>query len=123
MESEEQVLRILNAGEIFIITNALADDNPIIYVDSRFLNYTGYEADDFIGRNCRFLQRGNVSIHSLNLAKEIINSKTERVFTVINFKRDGTRFLNSFKVKVFLNADGIPSYFVGTHIDFVELKD
>ncbi len=31
-------------------------DNPIVYVNKKFTELTGYNRDEIIGRDCRFLQ-------------------------------------------------------------------
>ena len=38
-----------------VVTDARQPDNPIVAVNDAFLQLTGYEADEVIGRNCRFL--------------------------------------------------------------------
>src|SRR4051812_26280646 len=39
-----------------VITDPRQPDNPIVMVNSAFIELTGYSADEVIGRNCRFLQ-------------------------------------------------------------------
>ena len=39
-----------------IITDPNKHDNPIIFVNAAFLKLTGYEYEEIIGKNCRFLQ-------------------------------------------------------------------
>jgi PAS domain S-box-containing protein len=121
MPKEKKLSRILDEAEIFLITNATAVDNPIVYVDSRFLSYTGYDSADFIGRNCRFLQQGEPNVHAVNLAKRLIESKQEMTFSLINYRKDNSKFLNTFKVQAFFGMDNRPSYFVAKHIDFFDI--
>ena len=40
----------------FTITDPRQPDNPLVWVNPSFTRVTGYEADEAIGRNCRFLQ-------------------------------------------------------------------
>ena len=41
------------------ITDALHEDNPIIYANTAFRKITGYTKEEILGRNCRFLQAGD----------------------------------------------------------------
>ncbi len=49
-----QALDLTGTG--FILTDPRLDDDPIVYVNHAFLEMTGYEAEEVLGRNCRFLQ-------------------------------------------------------------------
>ena len=39
-----------------VITDPRRDDNPIVFANKAFQDLTGYERDEIIGQNCRFLQ-------------------------------------------------------------------
>lgn len=39
-----------------IITDPKQPDNPIVFANDAFLELTGYDRHEIIGRNCRFLQ-------------------------------------------------------------------
>ena len=47
---------IASSGNGIVITDALAADQPIIYVNPAFERLTGYSAAEASGTNCRFLQ-------------------------------------------------------------------
>ena len=40
----------------FTITDPRQPDNPLVWVNPSFTRITGYEAEEAVGRNCRFLQ-------------------------------------------------------------------
>ena len=40
----------------FTITDPREPDNPLVWVNPSFTRITGYEAEEVVGRNCRFLQ-------------------------------------------------------------------
>ena len=40
----------------FLLTDATAEDNPIVFANEAFLRLTGYWRHEVLGRNCRFLQ-------------------------------------------------------------------
>lgn len=39
-----------------IVTNPRLPDNPIVFANDAFLRMSGYDRQDVLGRNCRFLQ-------------------------------------------------------------------
>ena len=47
----------------FVLSDPNVDDNPIVFCSQAFLDDTGYERDQIVGRNCRFLQ-----VNSMRLA-------------------------------------------------------
>ena len=54
---DELTARALVASEVsFTISDPRRPDDPLVWVNPAFELMTGYEADDAIGRNCRFLQ-------------------------------------------------------------------
>lgn len=40
----------------FCVTDPQLPDNPIVYASDSFIDLTGYERNQVLGRNCRFLQ-------------------------------------------------------------------
>lgn len=40
----------------FCVTDPQLPDNPIVYASDSFIELTGYERSQVLGRNCRFLQ-------------------------------------------------------------------
>lgn len=40
----------------FCVTDPQLPDNPIVYASDNFIQLTGYERSQVLGRNCRFLQ-------------------------------------------------------------------
>ena len=49
--------RALDAtNNLVVVSDARQDDNPIVFVNQHFLDVTGYEREEVLGKNCRFLQ-------------------------------------------------------------------
>ena len=40
----------------FCVTDPQLPDNPIVYASNTFIELTGYDRSQVLGRNCRFLQ-------------------------------------------------------------------
>ncbi|OHE94263.1 vivid PAS protein VVD [Colletotrichum orchidophilum] len=80
-------------------------DCPIVYASEHFSILTGYRNSEIIGKNCRFLQApgGKVSQKSArkHVPKETVKSMRKAVeandefqVDVLNFRKDGTSFVN-----------------------------
>lgn len=100
-----------------VITNPSVPDNPIIFANPAFYSMTGYEKEEVIGFNCRFLQGPETDS---GLIKELRVSIAERrgfVGVLVNYKKDGTRFINELIVNPVFNANGTLLSFVGLQKD------
>ena len=53
---------IRQSQQSFVISDPSLQDNPIVYASDDFLKLTGYDRDQVLGRNCRFLQGTDKSI-------------------------------------------------------------
>jgi PAS domain S-box-containing protein len=109
-------------GQVFIITNPREKDNPIIYVDTRFAKFCGYAPEEFLGKNCRFLQGKEVSQEAKKIARDVVKNREEKIIEVMNFKKDGTPFINNFKLIPHFDPEDRLLFFVGEHIACYETK-
>lgn len=73
-----------------------ADDTPLVLINRRFLELTGYARQDLLHRNCRVLQRdaddreARARLRAFLTDDTIANVRTP----IVNFKKDGTPFVN-----------------------------
>ncbi|KAH0434000.1 vivid PAS protein VVD [Colletotrichum camelliae] len=80
-------------------------DCPIVYASEHFSLLTGYSNKEIMGKNCRFLQapggkvrkessRKHVDKSTIKKMKKAVEANTEVQLEVLNFKKDGTPFVN-----------------------------
>ena len=103
-----------------VLTNPNLDDNPIVYANRAFEKITRFSADAVIGRNCRFLQGdGTDPAHVRQLAQAV---REERDFSVdiVNFRSDGTRFLNRLMITPLYDDERNLQCFLGVQRDMSE---
>ena len=125
-ESERQSLlaTAVNASNTMVVlADVREDDQPLVYVNRYFCEFTGYDPEEILGRNCRFLQYRDgerVEQGTEEPRAEITEAleKKEFVRTVLrNFKKDGTEFRNELFMSPVEDGDGNVAYFVGVQND------
>ena len=100
-----------------VITNAQKKDNPIIYYNKAFQELTGYNKDEILGHNCRFLQAGDRDQEGLTkIRKAVKEGKSCRV-QIRNYKKDGTMFWNEVSINPIRALNGDVTHFVGIQND------
>ncbi len=95
------------------LSDARLDDNPLIYVNSAFERMTGYSSAAAIGRNCRFLQGEETSPEAREKLRAAIEAKSDVAVDIINYRADGTRFLNRLLLSPLKGSDGTVTHFLG----------
>ena len=104
-ERDYIILDMLNStpeSVSFCITDPHQPDNPVIYISSGFTKLTGYEFDDIVGRNCRFLQGEKTSPADVKRISDALKSEKECSVNLLNYKKDGTQFVNEVRLILLL---------------------
>jgi len=98
-------------------------DCPIILATPGFAAITGYELDEVVGRNCRFLQGAATRDEARADIREAIRDRGSVSITITNYKKDGRSFENVLLIRPITGADGetvrylLGVQFDGTHFD------
>lgn len=98
-------------------------DNPIVFANEAFLDLTGYSKDEVIGRNCRFLQGRDTTDESIASIRNAIEGRTVEIIEIINYRKDGSRFINSLQIGPIMDDDGGALYFFGSQLDVTAKRD
>ncbi|MEM8552671.1 MAG: PAS domain-containing protein [Pseudomonadota bacterium] len=96
-----------------VITNPLVRDNPIIFVNSAFTRLTGYSPEVTIGRNCRFLQGTDTDQTAVRTLRDAVSEGREVAVELLNYRADGTTFLNDILITPLHDEAGKLQYFLG----------
>jgi PAS domain S-box-containing protein len=100
-----------------ILTDPNVPDNPIVFANKAFLDLTGYEEAEVVGRNCRFLQGAMTDREAVAEMRQSI-AKAEAVsLEIINYKRDGTPFWNAVFIGPVYDTSGKLLYFFASQLD------
>ncbi|XP_052205249.1 adagio protein 3 [Diospyros lotus] len=114
----------------FVVSDALEPDFPIIYVNKVFEIFTGYHADEVLGRNCRFLQYRDPRAQRRHpLVDPVVVSEIRRCLEegiefqgeLLNFRKDGTPLVNRLRLAPIHGDDGTVTHVIGIQV-FSEAK-
>ena len=114
---------ISGLAEVYCMTDPSLPDNPIVYASEEFYRTTQYGREYVIGRNCRFLQGPKTAQHSADRLVQALSSGVECCETILNYRRDGTPFINLLMVAPLFDNKGRVRYFIGCQIDISNLID
>lgn len=96
------------------------DDNPLVYVNTAFELITGYDREEILGRNCRFLQGEDRNQPEIERIRGAIRSRKPVTVTLRNYRKDGTMFYNRFSIRPLFDPQGRLIYFLGIQYDVSE---
>jgi len=106
----------------FVITDPDLDDNPIIYSSEGFCHHTKYSFDEVVGRNCRFLQGKDTKTEDVAAIKNAILSTKEATVQLLNYRKDGTTFINQFFISPLRLENGTVAYYLGVQKEVDKAK-
>lgn len=108
-------------AEVFCLTDPSRSDNPIVFASEEFHRTTQYGVNYVIGRNCRFLQGPRTNRDSTRRLREAITAGKDVCETFVNYRRDGTPFMNLFMCAPLRDSRGQLRYFIGAQVDVSNL--
>ncbi|WP_339624732.1 PAS domain S-box protein [uncultured Winogradskyella sp.] len=111
-----------SASNGIIITDALKEDNPIIYFNAAFQKLTGFSSKEILNNNCRFLQGTDRDQKPLLQLRQAIKKGESCQITIRNYKKDGALFWNDLYIMPIINNKGVVTHFIGIQNDVTERK-
>lgn len=127
LKQKQQTLTLYKAamdasGNGILIADALAEDQPICYVNVAFERITGYASAEILGKNCRVLQREDREQPQLEILRDALASGEPCAVELRNYRKDGTLFWNSLGIAPVQDDSGKTTHFIGIQNDITELK-
>ncbi|KAL8686276.1 MAG: hypothetical protein Q9224_005497, partial [Gallowayella concinna] len=110
-------------AEVFCLSDPSIKDNPIVYASEEFYRTTQYGKDYVIGRNCRFLQGPRTDRNTVARIKEAVRRGQESFETILNYRRDGSSFMNLVMTAPLYDNKGVVRYFIGAQVDISGLVE
>ncbi|MBB5716977.1 PAS domain-containing protein [Sphingomonas aerophila] len=115
---ERELVRSIRLSPIAsVVTDARAEDNPIIAANQQFEQMTGYTEAELLGVNCRILAGPETSpAHSAVLSRAVATG-TPVVVEMVNYRKDGSTFVNAVMIAPIHGEDGEVTHFVGSQME------
>ncbi|KAA6411941.1 MAG: white collar [Lasallia pustulata] len=104
-------------AEVFCLTEPTRPDNPIVFVSEAFHQLTQYGVSNTIGRNCRFLQGPKTNPASVRRLRNSIEAGQEHCEIILNYRRDGSPFMNLLMHAPLCDNSGNVRYYLGAQVD------
>lgn len=105
-----------------VISNPRLPDNPIVECNSAFVALTGYQREEILGRNCRFLSGPDTEPWLTEAIRSGVRDMRPVIVEILNYKKDGTRFRNAVMVAPIFGLDGTLEFFLGSQMEVEENK-
>ncbi len=110
-------LEIQSAALGVTVANVSHPDQPLIYVNDKFLKITEYERSEVIGKNCRILQGGGTDQSARHRIKSTIAEHKPLNLTLLNYRRNGQEFWNSLSLIPARAKNSTDQFYVGLQFD------
>lgn len=105
------------------ITDPSQPDEPIVFANPAFSDLTGYAEEDFIGKNCRFLQGPETTEESLKQICEALNSDGVAMVEIVNYRKSGEKFINALQIGPVFDEDGNLIFHFGSQMDISTARE
>jgi PAS domain S-box-containing protein len=100
-----------------VIAEQEGDDNILVYVNKAFERLTGYQADEILYQDCRFLQLGDRDQADLGAIRQAIAEGRPARATLRNYRKDGSLFWNELSLSPVYSDDDQLMYYIGVQKD------
>ncbi|MCQ4332159.1 PAS domain S-box protein [Natronomonas sp. F2-12] len=105
-----------------VLVDPNREDDPITYVNDRFLGMTGYDREEAIGRNCRFLQGPETRADPVAELRGAIEEGESTTVELRNYRKDGEMFWNQVTISPIRDESGEIDRWIGFQKDVTEYK-
>ena len=105
-----------------VVSDPRLPENPIIACNDAFVALTGYQRDEIIGRNCRFLRGEKTEPELTAMLRDAIAARRPAMVELINYRKDGTPFRNAVMIAPLFDEDGALTYYLGSQAEILELS-
>lgn len=84
--------------EGIFIAEKVSRDAPILYINKGFLNLTGYNKEEVLTRDCRFLQGPGTDKETVREMRDCLENDKMFSGEILNYKKDGTPFWTLLRI-------------------------
>jgi len=118
LQSLPSVTALIEASPIAsVISDPRLPDNPIVACNKAFCALTGYDEDQILGRNCRFLSGPGTEPWLTETIRQGVRDHRPVLVEILNYKRNGVPFRNAVLVAPIYDTDDELRYFLGSQVE------
>lgn len=118
LQSLPSVTALIEASPIAsVISDPRLPDNPIVACNAAFCALTGYDEDQILGRNCRFLSGPGTEPWLTEAIRQGVRDHRPVLVEIMNYKRDGKPFRNAVLVAPIYDTRDELRYFLGSQVE------
>lgn len=115
---DEQLLESIGLSPVaYVVTDPRLPDNPLVSVNTAFLELTGYSRGEVLGRNCRFLSGERTEPWLTEQIRVGVRERRTVLVDILNYKKDGSSFRNGVMITPLFDDDGELLWFLGSQVD------
>jgi PAS domain S-box-containing protein len=115
LRSNAALAKMIDASPIAaVLSDPRQPDNPIVHCNAAFLALTGYDREEVVGRNCRFLAGPSTEPELSEQIRQGVQARTPVLVEIRNYRKDGTPFRNAVLVAPIFDAEGELDFFLGS---------
>jgi PAS domain S-box-containing protein len=102
------------------LTDPGREDNPLVYANEQFRELTGYDEEEFLGRNCRFLQGEKTDPGVVATIRQAVDAQEPITEVIRNYRKDGTPFWNQLTISTVTDETGEVTKYIGFQQDVTD---
>ncbi len=103
-----------------VISDATKPGHPIAYCNPAFEKITGYQRQEILGKNTRFLQGIDTDPEVLEIIRKALQNESECQVILKNYRKDGIAFWNALSISPVRDSTGKLTHFIGVQRDITE---
>lgn len=108
--------RAMDDAPVGITIAEASEDLPLVYVNEAFEEITGFDRENVLGRNCRFLQGPDTDPEAVDRMHQAVDEGSTVSVEVLNYTTDGEPFWNRIDIAP-IHQNGELTHFVGYQAD------
>lgn len=100
-----------------VLADIRLPDHPVVFANQAFLDLSGYQEHEVVGRNCRFLQCAWTDAATVQQMRDALAEQHPVAVEILNRRRDGSLFWNAVFIAPMVGPDGRADYAFASQVD------
>ena len=102
------------------ISDVTLSDAPLIYVNPKFCDVTGYRKEEILGHSCRFLHGPATEPEAVQVVINALTEGQDCHVKLTNYRKNGERFKTSLSFRSIFDDSNVYRYLIGIRFEIKE---